>query len=253
MTKKSFAAQPDGVFRAKLDDLILWEDNYNQGDVGAIALSIRKTGFNNVPRVWNGLNLRAGNHTVKALRLIRQEGPQAGDRAFPPAHVYVEDGEWYVDVLGLGDLSEAEATAFAIADNRDAALASHDETSLLKHLLLLHEQGDESLLLASGYDTDDMENLRRILGEPVVMTDPYKNPKQALDYYLNGAVKQIVLYFDATTYLNAVERLTRIMEAENLDSNTSTVLHLLEHYEATKGDWNADATIEPQGTESQAI
>lgn len=252
MVKKPATAIPSGVFRAKLDDLILWEDNYNQGDVGAIALSIRRTGFNNVPRVWNGLNLRAGNHTVMALRLIRKDGPQPGDRAFPPAHVYIEDGEWTVDVMGLGDLTETEATAFAIADNRDAALASQNETNLLKHLMALSEQG-EDLLLATGYDGDDMENLRRILGEPVVMTDPYKTPREALDYYLNGAVKQIVLYFDATTYLNAVERLTKIMEAQNLDSNTSTVLHLLDHYEATKGDWNADTTTEPEGIEPQAI
>lgn len=242
-TKKS-TTEPTAFIRANLDELALWEDNYNQGDIGAISLSIRRFGLNNVPRVWNGLNVRAGNHTVQALRLIRKEGVQPGDKSWPPQHVYVDaEGRWFLDVMSLGDLSEKEADAFAIADNRTASLASQDENELLKHLLSINEQG-EDLLQATGYDADDIENLRRILDEPITMDNLYKTPQQLLDHYLNGAIKQIVLYFDAESFASTVDKLTAIMTAENLDSNTSTVMYLIQHYEETKG--LPDADVEPQ-------
>lgn len=253
MVKKT-TNQSTALIRVKLNDLIPWADNYNVGDIGAIALSIRKFGFNNVPRIWNGLNLRAGNHTALALVQIRHEGPKpALDRQFPPQHVYVEDGEWYIDCMDLGDLSDEEATAFAIADNRDAALASQDETALLKHLIRLSEQ-DEGLLLATGYDGDDMEALRKMLGQPIVGEDFNKTPHEALDFYLNGNIKQIVLYYDPATYLSVVERLTKVMMDNNLDSNTSTVIHLLDEYDKAKGiSPHADALPEPQADQPESI
>lgn len=243
-----------GIVRANLDDLALWEDNYNQGDIGAIALSIRRFGFNNAPRVWNGLNLRAGNHTVLALRQIKAEGANPDqDRQFPPHNVYVQGDDWLVDCIDIGDLSDEEATAFAIADNRDAALASQDETALLKHLIRLSEQ-DEGLLLATGYDGDDMEALRKMLGQPIVGEDFNKTPHEALDFYLNGNIKQIVLYYDPVTYLSVVERLTKVMMDNNLDSNTSTVIHLLDEYDKAKGiSPHADALPEPQADQPESV
>jgi hypothetical protein len=225
----------DGLLHLNLDNLIPWEDNYNQGDIGAIALSIRRFGFNNLPRVWNGLHLRAGNHSTLALRQIKAEGARPDlDRAFPPHNVTVSDGAWFIHCLNIGDLTESEATAFAIADNRAAALASQDETVLLKHLSAIYD-ADMALLAATGYDGEDLEALRKQLGQPIVAEDFNLTPKEALDVYLNGAVKQIVLYFDSATYLDTVERLTKVMMENNLDSNTSTVIHLLEQYEQQKG------------------
>lgn len=247
MPKKPAPPTTSGIIRVNLDDLILWEDNYNQGDIGAIALSIRKFGFNNAPRVWRGLNLRAGNHTTLALRQIKTEGAQPEfDRQFPPNNVYADGDDWFIDCIDIGDLSETEATAFAIADNRDAALASQDETALLKHLAAIYD-ADQEMLTATGYDGEDLEALRKMLGQPIVGEDFNKTPHEALDFYLNGNIKQVVLYFDPATYLDVVERLTKVMVDNNLDSNTSTVVFLLDHYSKTGVESNADALPQPEG------
>lgn len=151
---------PDSpLIRVNLDDLIPWQGNYNQGDIGAIAISIRQFGFNNVPRIWRGLNLRAGNHTTLALRLIKREGARPEwDRQFPPHNVHVDGERWYIDCMDIGDLSELEATAFAIADNRDAARASQDEALLLEYLTAISAESTQ-LLAGTGYDDADMNYL----------------------------------------------------------------------------------------------
>lgn len=246
MPRKSAPSATSGIIRANLDELVLWEDNYNQGDIGAIALSIRKFGFNNAPRIWQGLNLRAGNHTTLALRQIKSEGAQPEvDRQFPPNNVYVTDDGWFIDCMDIGDLTDAEATAFAIADNRDAALASQDETALLKHLASIYD-ADQEMLAATGYDGEDLEQLRKMLGQPIVSEDFNKTPQEALDFYLNGNIKQVVLYFDPATYLDVVERLTKVMIDNNLDSNTSTVVFLLDQYTKTGETIYADALPQPE-------
>lgn len=253
MPKKSAPAPTPALRRVDLDALILWEANYNQGDVGAIAVSIRKFGLNNVPRIWRGLQVRGGNHTTLALRQIKQEGPRPDlDREWPPQHVYVDGDRWEIDAMDIGDLSEAEAVGFAIADNRTASLASQDEDALLKHLLSLSE-ADDRLLLATGYDHDELDRLNQLLGEPIVGENFNKSPQEALDYYLNGAVKQIVLYFDANTYLQTVERLTAIMTARDLDSNTSTILHLLDFYEQHGGMPDADHRNDTQTDQPEPV
>src|SRR5687768_11489825 len=129
-----------------LDELELWGDNYNEGDIGAIALSIRRHGFNQAPRIWGGQNVRGGNHTVQALRRIRDEGAIPDlDRQWPPHNVWVMNGAWLIPCIDIGDLSEAEAISFAIADNRTAALASQDEAKLLKHLIAVFDNDQYAL------------------------------------------------------------------------------------------------------------
>lgn len=147
--------------RRPLSGLRPWERNYNRGDVHAIAASIQRWGFNGALRVWDGSldepgTVIAGNHTYLALLQLKDEG------ADPPMHVGIAgDGDWLVDCIDVSHLSFREAEAFAISDNRTAALAEPDDTKLLA---LLREIPGEDLE-ATGYDIDDVENLMRRMGE----------------------------------------------------------------------------------------
>lgn len=151
-----------------LDELIIWKDNYNEGDVGSIAGSIRRFGFANDPRVWQGAHVRGGNHTVMALRLIKGEGKRAGDLHYPPARVRVEGDKWLIACADISYLSEQDAIAFAISDNHQAQKASQDDKKLLDYLTAM----DRSTLLAVGYDEDDINYLTLMVNaEPVIPLD----------------------------------------------------------------------------------
>lgn len=142
-----------------LSDLRVWEDNYNIGDVGAIARSIERFGYNGVVRVWRDNLVLGGNHSVLALRSLKQRGRRNEALPWPPTHVVEEGGEWYVQPSSLEHLSEKEAIAFAIADNRTARLGYHDDEVVAEYLVELAEEGDDDLLLATGYDHDDLDFL----------------------------------------------------------------------------------------------
>lgn len=135
---------------AVLDDLKVWEANYSSGDIGAIYQGILKFGFNNTPRVWKDHQIRAGNHSVLALRMV-----QANHHA-APKHVIDRGGIWYIPILDISYLSESEALAFAISDNALAAHATHDETLLIQYL---RASEDEGLLEVTGYDTEDLATM----------------------------------------------------------------------------------------------
>lgn len=58
-----------------------------------------------------------------------------------------------------------------------------------------------------------------------------QTPSERLDAYNQGAIKQIVLYFDGKSYGKIVERLEGVRERERVDDNTSAFVRLLESYE----------------------
>lgn len=135
-----------------LDDVTLWDENPNEGDVGAIATSIRQFGFHGALQLWHK-EVRGGNHTVKALRHLLAEGWQPrgdGIRRLGRA-VQVR----YVDI---SELSEAEADAFGIALNRTTRLGYDDPEALLD-LLSKIEPLDPHVFRATGYSKEDMDDI----------------------------------------------------------------------------------------------
>ena len=83
-----------------LDDLRLWDRNYNKGDVGRIKRSIKRYGFNNALRTWRG-TVMAGNHSTMALRELQAEDwtPKGG------ALRVNEAGQWQVKHVALDHLA----------------------------------------------------------------------------------------------------------------------------------------------------
>lgn len=148
----------------KLSELVIWEDNYNKGDVDGIARSIRRFGFNNAPRIWQNKQVRGGNHTVLALRQIQAEGTRPDlDKAYPPENVTVKGKEWLIDCVDVSHLDTLEATAFAIADNQHARNATYDQQKLLAYLQDIRV--DPTLFDASGVTQDAMSKLKNLVDQ----------------------------------------------------------------------------------------
>lgn len=179
--------QPDpppasGNHWVNLDDLIAWKANYNDGDVGGIMSAIVEYGYNRTVSVWQNNVVMAGNHTMLALRMARRSGyvpvdPDTidPDTELPSNHfltrnLYVDAaGKWIVQVSDCSHLNHIKATGYAIADNEYARRAARDESMLLTHLRAIAqdaiERHDDSALLATGYDHNEITLLAAALND----------------------------------------------------------------------------------------
>lgn len=135
-----------------LSSISLWQANYRQGDLDAIKTSIKTFGFRSVVRVWNG-TVMAGNHAIKALTALKEEGWQPSGTDL----IKVKGKDWLIPAADISSLSEDEAVAFAIADNRTQELGENQDRELYALLSSLSESQD--LLEATGYDADSISEL----------------------------------------------------------------------------------------------
>lgn len=155
---------PDGY--KPLSKLAEWKDNYNVGDVTAIARSIRRFGFNGSLRIWKKNVIAAGNHSSKALKLIQEQGQDAEfDGQWPPRNVVVIDGEWYVSTVDVSHLSKTEFHAFAIADNETVRRATRNEDLLAEYLQEIAAESAQ-MLLATTYTHEALDSLLQSLQTP---------------------------------------------------------------------------------------
>lgn len=160
-----------------LDDLKLWERNYNKGDVQQIKKSILRFGFNNALRVWRESTVMAGNHSTIALRECLADGWAATEDGIKLASgkllrggaVRVENGRVQVDTVDLAHLPKSEAEAFAIADNHIASKAEPDNT-LLGELFTDLKLEDMSFFDDMGYSLEQVDTLLDAL-TPATMDD----------------------------------------------------------------------------------
>lgn len=137
--------------KVQLSKLRAWPHNYRHGDIPAIILSLRTFGFNGALRVREGV-VYAGNQTLAALKQMFSENPMK-----PPVGVTRRGVDWMVSVIDLSHLSEKEAKAFAIADNRTHDRGSDNDAQLAS---LLSELADSpELELATGYTESDIMGL----------------------------------------------------------------------------------------------
>lgn len=158
-----------------LDDLQLWDGNYNHGDIGRIYASLKKFGVNKGVSKWRAAPtdpwvVVAGNHTVIVLTWLRKDKRLADSNNTPfeikGTALVIVGGVWYVQAASCEHLTKDQAVAYAIADNRIASLATQDDQLLSRYLdgllTLAQETEDAELLTATGYDYEDVEILRQI-------------------------------------------------------------------------------------------
>jgi ParB-like chromosome segregation protein Spo0J len=136
-------------FLVPVGDLSELPGNPRRGDVEAVKRSYATFGQRKPivgRRMDDGTSVVvAGNHQLKAAR---------------------ELGWSHIAVVWADDLTDDEAKAFALADNRVAELGGYDDESLTR--LLEEVAEDSALLAATGYTTEDVE--RYTATSPV---DPY--------------------------------------------------------------------------------
>lgn len=117
--------------------------NYNQGDIGAISESMDAHGFFGAIIVQRSTgHVVAGNHRFRTAAL-------KGAETVP--------GFWL-------DCDDDQAEAILAVDNRTSRLATFDDAALLD--LLVGIAGRTGSLKGTGYDGDDLDDLRQMLTPP---------------------------------------------------------------------------------------
>ena len=138
---------------AALEDLLLWDKNPRKNDpaVPAVAKSIRRFGFVAPVVVWVGAGRLVAGHTrIKALRHLLKADPSFVPRGAPSAGM--------VPVRYAEFASQAEADAYALADNRLNEIASWDNDALAEILAEI-KSVDASLADVIGYSAAEMSKL----------------------------------------------------------------------------------------------
>jgi ParB-like chromosome segregation protein Spo0J len=139
-----------------------WERNYNVGNIAAIVESIRRFGFNSALATY-GDEVMVGNHRFLALTEMKANGEPA------PNGVMELGPNWLVPTFPLDHLSPDEATAYAIADNKTAAMATPDETKLAE---LIAELDAVGLAEATSYSVSEIDKMILELEDASSVTVP---------------------------------------------------------------------------------
>lgn len=96
----------------KLTDVVEWDRNPKDHEIGKIMLSIRRFGYR-VPMIYNDRTgiLIAGHGRLHALRQMRDRGEPV------PDGIRDGEGDWLVPVIRGADLPPDEAAVFALVTN----------------------------------------------------------------------------------------------------------------------------------------
>jgi hypothetical protein len=139
------------IERVPIDSLTPSEKNPRRGNVEAIADSLNR--FGQVRPILAQAGTRrivAGHHTWRAAKDVL--------------------GWTEIDVV-LREMSDAEANAYMVADNRLSDIGTNDDEALMQLLSELEESGE---LVGTGYTSDDVEDLRSLLGAVETEAEPFE-------------------------------------------------------------------------------
>jgi len=136
----------------KLDDIVEWDQNPKDHDIGTIILSIRRFGFQS-PLLVNDATgvLMAGHGRVEALKQMRN-----GHQPLPDG-IRRDGTDWLVPVVRGTQLPAEEAAAYSLADNRLVELGGWHEEALGELLVGIAGQGVG--LEGIGWDEEEVNEL----------------------------------------------------------------------------------------------
>lgn len=117
-------------------------------------------------------------------------------------------------------LTGAEATAYAIADNRTAEFASWDDAVLLQSL----QELDADMQAAAGFTADEIASM--VFTDTVGPADD-KFTHQ-LEKYEARVLKNIVLIYSFEQYERVYDAMAEYADKHGLSDNSEVVAHLLE-------------------------
>lgn len=195
-------------------------NNPRRGDVEAVKRSLVRFGQFKpiVVRIHNDageevMEVLMGNHTFRA----------ATELGGTELAMSLED-EW----------SDLEAKAAAIADNHTSDLATNDDAAMADYLMDIKE--DPSLLDATSYTLDDLEDFQFLLQTPEV-AGVSASERQGM--YERAGIRTVVLPFPVKDYERISRWLDLLRAQYDKDTNSEAVYNLLE--ERFSGTPDADA------------
>lgn len=125
--------------RIPIDSVAPFPGNPREGDVGAIAESLRRFGQQKPIVVQESTRyIVAGNHLWRAAKALG----------------------WEEVAANVVEMDDKTAEAYLIADNRTSELGSYDEDALGEMLRKIAQEGN---LRGTGYDGDDVDDFLRRL------------------------------------------------------------------------------------------
>jgi hypothetical protein len=200
----------------RLEDLSLHPDNARRGDVSMIKASLEHFGQVRPIVCTDDGVIVAGNHTFRAAQ-------ELGWQEIAAVRVH---------------MSEQEAEAYLLVDNRTADAATWDDVGLLAALERM-QQSD--LLQYTGFSVDDMEDLVSAI-ESVPETDPetftgdYAEPEEVTaarwEGREEGKNKEVVFLLPEEDYNIFIERINNLKGRFGLTSYSRTIFAAVEFADA---------------------
>ena len=108
---------------------------------------------------------------------------------------------------------------------QEANILANKATGFFDNDILLKEF-DMETLLDTGFEEFELSFFEEKT-RPVIDVDNFSD---ALDSYLDGEIKQIVLYMDSTTYDSSLAKIKEIMAKTGVDNTTDVLMQALNNY-----------------------
>lgn len=218
--------------KVPLSELHLLANNPRKGNVAAVIKSYKAFGQLKpiVARKSTG-EIIAGNHQYQAAKELG----------------------WSEIAVVWADVDEKTARAFAVADNRTGELAEWDVSALIASLSDL----DSTLFDAAGFSIDELDDLKAILEEQaeIDLFPPRRSSampddlmrgegranledapagvnyaptyEERLEKYMDTAVRSIVVSLPLKKFAWAIEGLSELRKANDLETNSDVFLWML--------------------------
>lgn len=197
-----------------------WDKNPRgimEEDFNRLKEQIKRLGLYKPILITNDGEIIGGNMRYRAIMSLREEGATNMDE---------------VVVSVVNPTNETEKLEYALSDNDRAGYYEDDK---LYELLADSDLKLNNLLNLYKVDLGGSVSIEKVLSTfgpaSVERTTDSDNTDDKLQTYLEGAIRQIVLYFTVDQYQDVVSRLEAIREKHHLEDNTAAFLLLLDHYD----------------------
>lgn len=195
--------------KRKVDDLLPYEHNprkMNEEQVDQLKRSLTKFNLASIPVINKDNILISGHQRMKVMKLLGR-------------------GEEMIDVrVPSRQLDEDEMKELNIRENKNLGEFDFD---------ILANSFDLDMLLESGFKEFELG-----LGDNGLKDVDIDDLSKTMDSYLDGNIKQIVIYFTNEEYNTVIPRMEAILKEEGLTNHTEAFLLMLKNYEDTKSKKN---------------
>lgn len=205
---KHYHKNPRKITDAKFEQLSESLEKY--GDLGGIVVNIRNgevIGGNQRTRFFKEHEDEVSIEKVSLPKKDDQGTVALGYVVYKGKRYNYREVEWDEDTEARANIVANKVTGFF--DNE-----------------ILLEGFDEELLLETGFEDFELTFFNE-KNRPTVDVDNFNDQ---LDTYLDGEIKQVVLYMDAKTYGDTLEKLKAIMAKTGADNNTDIFMQAFNKY-----------------------